>query len=679
MTKRILSLCLCLLLVLGMGAPLRASAEEAEIANQLQLLDLLAEKKAAEADAAEFTCSPAFYRELKANDFTLLQRLCLLAGLERQYISYSDSARRIQLSIIHYTDVPLVECATEDAVRAAVLDFAAQGVTDYRLLCTPELCQQLYTSGRLANYAARGGAVGYFYPRYYTELGLITLSNTEYTDKPVAYVEDYAQFSTAIAGFEAQGCENFYVVFSPELYHKISRSSERKIMEWGSSLAGYGAMSQDGSCHIHYYSVEYTDMARMICQSEEDVVESIRQVGAAGIADFQLVFPNKWLYEKLAADDFALLIQLQTQAGMSGGDMAYSWSGDIIQYTDAVIVSDVVPLSSVEQARAYVEEQVAAGAEDITLFCSQELYNALLGDLTERFSIFHSGMNRIYDLLSQAGIDEYSLSSMGGAGVITVHVERLFPGTAIVLAVRSGDSSGLSQRELETWEAAAQVAEAARNADPLETARYIHDWLCEHNVYVTDESTDEDDNAIGAILNGEANCDGYTDAFYLIGTLAGLNVRYQHGDSIEKGMPSFTPVTHIWNLLELDGQWRMVDVTWDDGEEEGWSYIWFNVGLDLASRMHTWNEDMTVPLAADTQRQIVGDNEFYVSSEAELKAALSQAAAGQMSSFYILFLDPSLAPLHEEALDSMSRKASGMFRYSWQERMCLLSFSGVDW
>ena len=56
-------------------------------------------------------------------------------------------------------------------------------------------------------------------------------------------------------------------------------------------------------------------------------------------------------------------------------------------------------------------------------------------------------------------------------------------------------------------------------------------------------------------------------------------------------------MTHLWNLLEIGGEWRMVDVTWDD-EPNGWSYRWFNVGRDIAGQMHVWNEDMTMPLAA---------------------------------------------------------------------------------
>ena len=79
-----------------------------------------------------------------------------------------------------------------------------------------------------------------------------------------------------------------------------------------------------------------------------------------------------------------------------------------------------------------------------------------------------------------------------------------------------------------------------------------------------DDATDEDDCCIGALLDGRANCDGYADALLLVGRLAGLNVRYQHGDSLNGGMGSYFS-THMWNLIELDGAWRMIDANWDDG------------------------------------------------------------------------------------------------------------------
>ena len=78
---------------------------------------------------------------------------------------------------------------------------------------------------------------------------------------------------------------------------------------------------------------------------------------------------------------------------------------------------------------------------------------------------------------------------------------------------------------------------------------------------MSDDVLDEGDGCIGALLNGQADCDGYADAMFLVGRLAGLNVRRQYGDSANGGVSGWF-TTHMWNLIELDGSWRMMDVTW---------------------------------------------------------------------------------------------------------------------
>ena len=148
--------------------------------------------------------------------------------------------------------------------------------------------------------------------------------------------------------------------------------------------------------------------------------------------------------------------------------------------------------------------------------------------------------------------------------------------------------------------AARALASACRSNDPLETVRKIHDALCDRIVYTSDEDMDEDDTAVGALLNGQANCDGYSDAFFLVGRLAGLEVRYQHGDSREKGTDEKNrDVSHLWNLVRIGGAWYLVDVTWDD-QDYGTIYTWFCIGADKARQSHIWNEEMSVPLAEKT-------------------------------------------------------------------------------
>lgn len=258
--------------------------------------------------------------------------------------------------------------------------------------------------------------------------------------------------------------------------------------------------------------------------------------------------------------------------------------------------------------------------------------------------------------------------------LVKVKASARYPGARIASAVASGDASGLSGREMETLAAAALMAEQCRRSDPLETARAIHDALCERIVYTEDDSTDEDDTAVGALLNGQANCDGYADAFYLAGTLAGLEVRYQHGDSRERGADDRElNVTHMWNLLKIDSSWRMVDVTWDDRGDRT-VYTWFNIGADRARRTHIWDENGSVPLLAETVLSERPGNEYTVRDEAGVYAAVSDAA-GKGYDFYTLVLPDDSETTLDGVLKVLSRALNRSFTYSRNEYMQALTVS----
>lgn len=636
--------------------------------------------KSQRSDSFEFTCSKSLYAALEKDGFRELFRLLVRAGIDynNAEISYSGFRRFISLRSLNYPDLPWETCGSLSDVRQAFRAHAA-GRTDFILLCSGDLIRVLTGDRFLSVIAAQNGIKNYA-TVYSEQSGILRITDIEPFDRPYAAADNYARFAAAAAFFAGKGINDFYIAFEPELFEKITADpAEMTIMTGSSKIGGYNAGIDPGSCVFHYYDVEYTDFPREICRSVDEVGEAIRRMGASGITDFELIFPYTDVFEKLYWDDFALLLQIRTQTGMVRSDISYSSSHDRIIFNNAEIVPEVTALSTLAEAIAYTENQADAGSRDIHLFCTADLYYSLIGS-PGSFESERNDLTRIYDLLTHAGIFDYEIMTSDATHLINIRISKLFPGKKIILAVRSGSTGALSSREMQTLEAASAIAAAAKDPDPLQTAKAIHDWLCEHITYAEDETTDEDDTAIGAILNGEANCDGYSDAFYLIGSLAGLNVRYQHGDSLDKRSADFgTSVSHLWNLLEIGGRWRMVDVTWDD-EEYGWSYIWFNAGRDTASRMHLWNEDMTVSIDAETQRPFSIGSDFYVSSEEEMRTAVETARQQHLSDFHIVFKDPALAPLNEKARQMvMDRTYDLSITYTWNEPMSALGFYGLRW
>lgn len=174
-----------------------------------------------------------------------------------------------------------------------------------------------------------------------------------------------------------------------------------------------------------------------------------------------------------------------------------------------------------------------------------------------------------------------------------------FPGDRIVDAYVSGDSSALSADESKVLEKASEMVEKAqKNADSdWDLELRLHDALARCITYSDapiDYEKPEDQprhlSVIGALLDGEANCQGYTDAFYTLASIAGFKVGRL---SVET---STDP--HMVNTICLDGQWYVVDLTYDDASDEIISYHLFNAGLDLIGQEYTWGEEVELhPIA----------------------------------------------------------------------------------
>lgn len=115
------------------------------------------------------------------------------------------------------------------------------------------------------------------------------------------------------------------------------------------------------------------------------------------------------------------------------------------------------------------------------------------------------------------------------------------------------------------------LADAAFTADTTdyEKIKTVHDYIaanCEYdwrNKALSYRHTKA--TAYGALVNGEATCQGYSVAMYRLLMESGIGCRIVTGDatSPETGDTEY----HAWNLVELDGRWYNVDISWDDETE----------------------------------------------------------------------------------------------------------------
>ena len=163
---------------------------------------------------------------------------------------------------------------------------------------------------------------------------------------------------------------------------------------------------------------------------------------------------------------------------------------------------------------------------------------------------------------------------------------RQYPGTRVANAYLSNDTSDLSADEMQLYNVALGIVNEANKKDrTINKEYYIYTEIMNRAEYFTGEMNGQPRfvTAIGALVDGKANCQGYTDAFYMLGRMLGLNVGRLVGEAGGGG--------HIWNTMTFeDGKTYCVDVTWGDhGFGDLNSYIYFNAPVEIMQETHKWD------------------------------------------------------------------------------------------
>lgn len=123
--------------------------------------------------------------------------------------------------------------------------------------------------------------------------------------------------------------------------------------------------------------------------------------------------------------------------------------------------------------------------------------------------------------------------------------------------------------------------------DEWQTELEIHDYIIENCEYKLVEDEFVYSSSYGAIVNGEAACEGYSKAAKLLFDLAGLESAVIVGES--DGGDGAGP--HMWNVVSVDGEYYHLDCTWDDaGREDGErlsDYAYFNLNDEMIKKTHS--------------------------------------------------------------------------------------------
>ena len=160
----------------------------------------------------------------------------------------------------------------------------------------------------------------------------------------------------------------------------------------------------------------------------------------------------------------------------------------------------------------------------------------------------------------------------------------------------------------------AAIASCVTNGmSDYEIAKALHDYLATHNEYdmrlYSGNLPALSRTSYGALVNRTSVCAGYALAYERLMDQVGIPCEYVTGMT--------TNGYHAWNIVQIDGEWYHVDVTWDDPtpDREGYvRYKYFLKSDKAMSRDHiSWE-------ASHTCTSTKYDNATILSPEEEQEA-----------------------------------------------------------
>lgn len=186
------------------------------------------------------------------------------------------------------------------------------------------------------------------------------------------------------------------------------------------------------------------------------------------------------------------------------------------------------------------------GYDDFAFFCAKD-YTDCTKDMKELVDNNYEIAN-INNFVAPYNSYQRLSFTIDGYGIIRIHVEKMYTKSEISL---------IDQKVEQLY---SELIKS--NRTERENIKAIHDYIINHTVYLQEQEISDYFNrtahpqktniAYGPLFNGVGICGGYTDTMALF--LDRMNI------------PNYRVAseTHIWNLVYIDGEWKHLDLTWDD-------------------------------------------------------------------------------------------------------------------
>lgn len=171
------------------------------------------------------------------------------------------------------------------------------------------------------------------------------------------------------------------------------------------------------------------------------------------------------------------------------------------------------------------------------------------------------------------------------------------------------------QEKINSW-----IAET-EGLSVYEKELYVHDAIIKGCKYAN--SSDHDGTVYGALVRGQARCEGYANAMNYVMRYMGVECATLSGKATnESGTES-----HAWNMVKIDGKWTLIDLTWDDPEGRDLClYAYCNVTNAMLDSSHMTDNEFDrydLPECTNSGLNYCVKNDCYVSADTDPIKALT--------------------------------------------------------
>lgn len=182
---------------------------------------------------------------------------------------------------------------------------------------------------------------------------------------------------------------------------------------------------------------------------------------------------------------------------------------------------------------------------------------------------------------------------------------QLYDHDRVLQAIKDQDPTGLEDQNVAVYEVVREFIDTKiqPGMTDFEKEKTAHDWIIEQAAYDPGAmsgnlgviaETPYNDTPYGALVTGKAKCYGYSSSFQLLMDALEIPCQTIDGASVNWDRE------HSWNCVELDGQWYLVDVTWDDPVGMMPTDMYLNQTEEFfdTNGPHLWDKSSTPPISS---------------------------------------------------------------------------------